>query len=290
MRQNKVRNILTLGLCVIVLQALDSCKAITSFVHDGQVIAKVGSHKLYETDIEDYIPDSASPEDSTRLALQYINSWASEMVFIDVAEKELSKNEKNVEKELEDYRRSLLKYRYEQKFINQRLDTAVTMAQIEKYYDDHIENFKLQIPIAKARFMSISADSPNLAVIKKKMSSSKAADKIEADSMALYSAIKYTDFGNRWVDMVRLSREFGTDYGSLLSVMKNGVVELPDNNGTLNIAFISEMKRAGETGPVDFYRERIKDIILGTRKQALLSGLERDLLENARNQENFVIY
>ena len=72
--------------------------------------------------------------------------------------------------------------------------------------------------------------------------------------------------------------------------MKNGVVELSDNNGTLNIAFISEMKRAGDTGPVEFYSERIKDIILGTRKQALLSGLERDLIENARNQENFVIY
>ena len=36
--------------------------------------------------------------------------------------------------------------------------------------------------------------------------------------------------------------------------------------------------------------EMIKDIILSTRKQALLSSLERDLLENARSQENFVVY
>lgn len=290
MSQRTVLNILTFGLCVIVLPVLDSCKAITSFVHDGQVVARVGSHKLYESDIEDFIPNSASPDDSTKLALQYINRWASEMVFIDVAEKELSKSEKNVTSELEDYRRSLLKFRYEQKYINQRLDTAVTAAQITKYYESHIDNFKLQIPIVKARFMCISKDSPNLGIIRKKMTSSREADKIEADSMALYSAVRYTDFGNRWVDMVRLSREFGTDYGSLLSAMKNGVVEMEDVNGNVNIAYISDMKRAGETGPVDFYTEKIRDIILSTRKQALLSGLERDLLENARNQDDFVIY
>ena len=107
---------------------MNSCKTITSFVHDGRVVAKIGNHKLYASDLNAYIPDSASPEDSTRLALQYINSWASDMAFIDVAEKELSKSEKNVDKELEDYRRSLLKYRYEQKYVNQRLDTAVTDA------------------------------------------------------------------------------------------------------------------------------------------------------------------
>ena len=279
-----------MGLCVIVLPLIDSCKTITSVVHEGKVVARVGSHKLYESELSAYIPDSASPDDSTRLALQYINTWATDVVFNDVAEKELSKSEKDVAKELEDYRRSLIKYRYEQKYINQRLDTAITSAQIEKYYDEHLDNFRLRLPIAKARFMCISADSPNLGIIKKKMASDKPQDQIEADSLAFSSALRYTDFGGRWVDLVKLSNEFGTDYGTVLSSMKGGMVEMSDGNGNLSIAYISHMIRAGETGPVDFYRERIKDIILSNRKQALLSGLERDLLENARNHDDFVIY
>lgn len=290
MTGNKFLNIFGVCLLVIVLPWLNSCKTITSFVHDGRVVAKIGNHKLYASDLNAYIPDSASPEDSTRLALQYINSWASDMAFIDVAEKELSKSEKNVDKELEDYRRSLLKYRYEQKYVNQRLDTAVTDAQIEKYYEAHIETFKLSLPIAKARFLSISSDSPNLEIIKKKMKSDKPEDQMEADSVASYSAFRYTDFGGKWIDLVRLSREFGTDYGTVFSMLKDGVVEIPDDNGNLNIAYIGSLKKAGETGPVEYYRERIKDIILSTRKQALLNGLERDLIENARNLENFIIY
>lgn len=278
---------------VIVLPAFNSCETITSFVRglgSGPVVARVGSHKLYASELAAYIPDNASPEDSSRLALQYINTWASDLIFTDMADKELSKSEKNVDRELEDYRHSLLKYRYEQKYINQRLDTAVTQGQIEKYYEDHKETFKLQLPIAKAVYMSISAESPNLEIIKKKIRSDKPEARVEADSIAYSSAFRYVDFGNAWVDLVTLSRELGTDYGTALSMMKDGFVEVPDGNGNLNIAYIYSLMRAGETGPVEYYSERIKDIILSTRKQALLTGLERDLIENARNQENYVIY
>ena len=282
-----------LCIAVIVLLAMTSCETVTSFVRElryGQVVAKVGSHRLYASELASYIPDSASPEDSTRLALQYINTWASDQLFTDVAERELSKSEKNVDSELEDYRHSLLKYRYEQKYVNQRLDTAVTKAQIEKYYDDHAENFKLSLPIAKAVYMNISADSPNLEIIKKKMRSDKPEARIEADSIAFSSAFRYTDFGDRWVDLVKLSREVGTDYGTLLSQVRDGYAELPDGNGNLNIVYFFALMRAGQTGPVEYFEEQIRDIILSTRKQALLSRLERDLIENARNQENFVIY
>ena len=282
-----------LCIAVIVLLAMTSCETVTSFVRElryGQVVAKVGSHRLYASELASYIPDSASPEDSTRLALQYINTWASDQLFTDVAERELSKSEKNVDSELEDYRHSLLKYRYEQKYVNQRLDTAVTKAQIEKYYDDNAENFKLSLPIAKAVYMNISADSPNLEIIKKKMRSDKPEARIEADSIAFSSAFRYTDFGDRWVDLVKLSREVGTDYGTLLSQVRDGYAELPDGNGNLNIVYFFSLMRAGQTGPVEYFEEQIRDIILSTRKQALLSRLERDLIENARNQENFVIY
>lgn len=288
----KIRGLYIVSIClsVIVLPLLNSCKTITSFVHDGKVVAKVGEHKLYESELLAYIPSSANSEDSTKLALQYINTWASDMVFNDVAESELSKSEKDVEKELNDYKRSLLKFRYEQKYVNQRLDTAISYAQIEKYYQERISNFHLQLPIAKVKFFRILADSPNLAVLKKKIASSKPEDMVEADSLARISALHYTTFNGQWVDLVTLSREFGTDYGSVLATLKDHFVEMPDGNGNINVAYIAEMQRAGETGPVEYYEEQIRDIILGTRKQALLSALERDLLENARNRKDFVIY
>ena len=78
-----------------------------------------------------------------------------------MAETKLSKSEKDVSRELEDYRRSLLKYRYEQRFVNERLDTAVLTKDIEAYYEAHKDLFVLDVPILKARFLDIMPDSPN---------------------------------------------------------------------------------------------------------------------------------
>ena len=74
-------------------------------------------------------------------------------------------------KELDAYRQSLLRYRFEQRYIAERLDTSVTDKEVEDYYDSHKDNFKLERPVLKARFMKIAKASPNLQKIRKLMSS-----------------------------------------------------------------------------------------------------------------------
>jgi hypothetical protein len=275
---------------VSVFSGLVSCKAITSFLRDDDVVAKVGSHKLYRSQLAAYIPDGVSSEDSTKLSLQYINSWASDQVFMDMAQQQLSKDEKDVSKELEAYKTSLLKYRYEQRYINERLDTTVTDEEIETYYNKHSDKFKLEVPIVKARFVSIMNDSPNLEIIKKKMGSSKVNDLVEADSLSFSSALKYSNYSDKWIDVITLAREFGTDYVTMLSKMSNSYIDMPDNQGNDNIAYISRIMKAGEIAPLEYCSDRIRDIIISTRKHALISTLERELLNNAREKENFVLY
>ena len=132
---------------MIVLPAVVSCRAISSFLSNDEVVAKVGKEKLYRSDLEKVVPKGISPQDSSRLASQYIFSWASDRVYLTIAEQQLSKSEKDVARELEDYRKSLLKYRYEQLYVNERLDTAVSQDHLEEYYQSHQERFVLQRPI-----------------------------------------------------------------------------------------------------------------------------------------------
>ena len=146
---------------------LPSCKAISDFLEKGEVVARVGDAKLMMEELQKAIPNGISPEDSVIYARQYINSWALDQVVMDVALRQLSAEERDVTDELEAYRRSLLKYRYEQLYVNQRLDTLVTEDQIDDYYMNNSERLLLKGPIVKARFMSIPSDSPMLKTIKK---------------------------------------------------------------------------------------------------------------------------
>ena len=284
------RGIYIITAILIVLPALSSCRAISSFLRGGEVVAEVAGEKLYRSDLDAIMPKGISSEDSTYLARQYINTWASELVYLGIAEEQLSKSEKDVTKELEDYRKSLLKYRYEQLYVNERLDTAVSDDLVEEYYNAHQDKFVLGRPLVKARFLSISDESPAKDQIRKRMSSGEVDDLIEADSLAYSSALKFTTWSEEWVDVTVLAREFQVDYETMLGQVKNKWIEKVDTLGVARLAYIPEMIKKGEVAPLEYSAPAIKDIIISSRKQALISTLEQDLLKDARENGQFVIY
>ena len=280
----------SIAILMIVLPALSSCKAITSFFSGDEIVAVAGSEKLYRSDLDRILPKGMPVEDSTRLAMQYITTWASDIVYVTIAEEQLSKSEKDVTKELEDYRKSLLKYRYEQLYVNERLDTAVTDDQVREYFEAHSDKYILQRPVVKARFLAIFSDSPAKEQIRKRMSSDDVNVLVEADSLAFSAAHKYTGWNDGWVDVVVLSREFGLDYTEVLAKKKGDWVEIEGEDGISRIAYISDMVKEGELAPIEYAAQSIRDMIISARKQKLIMTLEQDLLKDARDNGKFVIY
>lgn len=270
--------------------ALLSCSRISGLVHEGDVVARVGKEKLYSVELENFIPAGVSPEDSAKLAARYIDKWAIDRLYQETAERELGKADLDVSKELEDYRRSLLKYKYEQLYINQRLDTAITGSQIDEYYDSHQDQLKLSVPIVKARFVTVLKDSRNYSRIKTELAVDDESGMVSADSLLFMSTLRNTDFGGRWIEASVLAREFGIDYVTMLSSVRNGYVEKLDAEGNHNLAYIFATVPAGQTGPEEFYLDRIREIILNARKQKLLSSLEQDLVTEAREKGELTVY
>ena len=256
----------------------------------GEVVARAGDHRLHRTELEKFIPAGVSPEDSAGLAARYIKAWAEELLMLDMAQEQLSKEQKDVSAELEEYRRSLLKYRYEQLYINQRLDTLVTEEEIADYYNANQDKFKLDRPVIKSRYLIIPADSRNLKAIRKAMSSEDDSDALQADSLAFTAAIKYVDSSDSWMDAITLAQELGTDYRSLVSSIKNSFSEFTDDAGNLHLAYIVEMVPGGKTAPLEYISDRIKDIILSARKHSLETALGQDILEDAIQSNKFVVY
>lgn len=269
---------------------LCSCNMIGPLVHDDQVVARAGGQRLYLSELEKYIPGDSSPEDSAALAQQFINSWALDRLFEKTARSHLSKEEKNVDRELELYRSSLLRYRYEQRYINDRLDTLITRAQLEEYHKTHKEALELPRPILKLRFIDIMSDSPNYEEIMEKLSSEGGQSLKDLDSLAQISALRYFDKSDKWTDAAVAAREFGTDYTTMLSHLKGDriVFEYADR-GETRAAWVAAILRSGQA-PLEYCETTIRDNILSERKRDLLDNLEQDLLTNAKDKKDFVIY
>ena len=75
------------------LAMMTSCEFVSGLIHDDEVVARLGARKLYKTELDAFIPKGVSAEDSSKLALQYINTWATEQLYADIAQQQLSKEE-----------------------------------------------------------------------------------------------------------------------------------------------------------------------------------------------------
>lgn len=284
--------IIKLSIFFVTLALLSSCNAISSLVHDDEVIAKVGKSVLYRSELETVVPNVGplvSVEDSSALAQRYIYSWAMDMLYINVAESMLSKEEMDVSRELESYRNTLIKYRYEQRYVADRLDTLVTDDQIEVYYELNKEKYKIVRPLVKSRFVDIMKDSPNYKAIQNLISSDDYDDLAQVDSLASASALRYFDQSDVWMDSKDLAKLFDMDYNAMLSKVKNKLIVVePEDRGDVLIAYISDIIKTGYM-PVDYCSLQIKDIIISNRKNALLKDLEQDLLKNALESKQLEI-
>lgn len=275
---------------ITILFLLTGCQAIQSFIHDDKVVARVGKHKLYESEVNAYIPSGVSIADSTNLALQYINTWATDIIFSDMAQSQLSKTERDITAELEAYKRELLRFRYEQRFIGDRLDTLVTEDQMLDFYEKHKNLFTLDRPILKVRFVDILKNMDKKDQIIRLMSSNKPKDMDEVEGLANKYAIKYFDKSYEWMDAAVLAREFGTDYGQMLAKMNQSYIRMESEDAAdIKVAYVREIRRSG-IAPFDFCTDRIREYILSGRKHDLLVALEQSLLKGASDDGQFVIY
>ena len=142
----------------------------------------------------------------------------------------------------------------------------------------------------RADFLCISPESPSLAEFRRNIVSDDVPQMQITDSLAYSSAIKYENFGGRWIDMTVLAKEFGLDYAELMTFRKGEWIEYSGDTGLLSLAYIREFVPAGKVAPIGYATPLIRDILLSTRKRVLVSGLEQDLLEQARENGKFEIY
>jgi len=122
---------------------------------DNPPVAKVGNAVLYKSDLARLIQPGMTLTDSNMLAKSIIDKWVRKQLIMQQALLNLTDAEKNVEKELEEYRTSLIIYKYEQKYIQERLDTTVTEQEMQKYYADNLQSFILPTSVAKVQFVQL---------------------------------------------------------------------------------------------------------------------------------------
>ena len=122
---------------ICFLSLMVSCKSPENG-SEGQAgekpIARVFEKKLFLSDFSANMPRQLNIKDSLLFVNTYVEQWILNELLRHQAENNLLPEQKNIEKEIDEYRKNLLVYRYETELVNQKLDTSVSQQEIETYY------------------------------------------------------------------------------------------------------------------------------------------------------------
>lgn len=275
---------------IIILAALVFIFSCKQEKHVETPVVQVFQSTLYPKEIIDFIPHGTSREDSILMAQNYIRNWVTQKLLLHKAIANLSGEETNIQKQVEDYRTSLLIHQYKQKLISQRLTEEINDSDVENYYNENKNNFTLATPIVKAVFFILPKTAPNLKEVRKWFKSDKPADQESLEDYCLTNARKYDKFQNKWIEAKYLLNLIPGDFTTLENnILSKTNMEQEDEENYYFLK-IKDMQKDQTIAPLEYVHDEIILILKNKKKLQFESELEKQINQEGVRKNYVKIY
>ncbi len=253
-------------------------------------VAQVGNKFLYLEDVGQTIPNALSKSDSTSWADDFIENWVRKELVVLAAEQNLTFEQKNVQKELDEYRNSLLTYRYKKELMFQKMDTILSKEEIESYYQQNKQQFILNKNIVKAIYLKTPLEVSDPETIKN-LSLDNDPDKMaELDEYCIRYAKSYDRFNDKWVDIEQILKQLPVEISNQERFLRrNKFMESKDTDYYYFIC-IRDFRLSGESSPVEYVESPIKNLLLNQRKIRFLKQVEKDIYDEGVANNKYKIF
>lgn len=255
---------------------------------DDVLLARVYSQELYLSELKDMIPPNLPPEDSLEMLEAFVNRWVREAVLMEEAERAIPKD-LNIDKLVRDYRASLVRHNYERRLVEQKLDSVVTHAEIQVFYQQSKEQFRLEEPVVRCHFVKAPLSAPRLKEVDAWW---------EARDSASWEKLKM--WAQSYAHVALLADSSWYKYSEIVAFLPPGMVH--EDDPSRNEAFVRheegyryyfrllEWYPAGDIPPVAYVRDKIIRTILHRRKQKLLDEVREQMYQKALRHNDVQIF
>lgn len=256
-----------------------------------RVIARAFEQQLMWSDLRQVVPLEAAPGDSVGIAEQFIESWMKQQVVLHMAEQNQPLDRMDIEAQLEDYRRSLLIFNYEQALVDQKLDTAVSAGDIERYYTGHQANFELKETIVRARWFKVNGlDKTALRRFEERFLRGTADDLHQVELTLAGKGVTITDRSATWTPLGVLASELGIPVQSGQEpAWRSGRQVFASGQGACFVEILDQRAR-NSVSPLEVVRPDIRAILLNQRKIQFIEDMRAALYAQARDNKDVVRY
>jgi len=275
------------SLVILSLFAVLGCSEKTTREADKDFIVSVDNQVLTLQELKKHIPEGVSSQDSIIAAEHYIQFWIQDILMYDVASKNIS-NKEEIDQLVENYRRSLVTYQYQEQLVEEKLSKKISEEEIDRYYKENRDHFKLDVTLIKGQLIVVPKDAPHLKDVRSWYKSSKPKDLESLDKYIVQNAVTYDSFYDNWVDLNTIEEKLPVnDLKS--SDLQSKYVELQDSTFCYFL-HIQSYILPGSIGPEEYMEDFIKEILINQKKVDFLRAVETDVYNTALKRGRIIFH
>lgn len=269
---------------------LQSCNYFTIKNEERDVVARVDNSYLYKEDLKLHIPVGTNKQDSILMTTNYINNWVKQQLLLSKAQLNLENKSDDFEELVKKYREDLYINSYKEAVVLEYLNTEITTEDLEKFYNENGQNFKLNEELLKFKYIKIGKDVLDKKDLIKLFKSSKKEDLLELQSRELSLSSEYLN-DSTWVKYSDFVSEVPLfKFVAKEELLKNNNFIQKEDSLSLYLVTVKDVLKRNEIAPKSYIIPTIKQMILHQRKLLLLRNIEETLIDDARKNKQFEIY
>ena len=274
---------------LLLILLVSSCQL--KEVSSDKIVARVNNQYLYASEVNDHIRANLSSADSTSMAKNYINAWVKEQLLLEKAVFNLNPSQQtSLENLIRQYRNDIFIKTYQEEWLKSRMDTLVTPQEIEAYYKENKQNFKLHQDLVRGRYVQLPLANFNKASVSRALRRFNDSDRNYLDSISLQFNSAYLN-DSVWFRpqafFNRINRSSPQEYDRYLKSKRFFEIE---DSIDLYLVFVEEVRRRNEIAPLSHINPTLKQILLNKRKLETMRQFDNDILEEAIKNKTLEIY
>ncbi|MFD2552613.1 peptidyl-prolyl cis-trans isomerase [Bizionia sediminis] len=270
---------------------LVSCNYFYKQESEKKPIARVNNVFLYEEDVAHLFTENMPETDSMLQVTNFINRWATQQLLVAGAEINLNEDKlAHFNRLATQYKNDLYATSYLQALVRRSLDTVVTTAEAQLFYEANMDILKLKEDLVKFRYIHLDETISDLEAIKTKFKRFNSYDMEELDAMAIqFKSYAFND--SIWINVNQIINKVpvitAENKNELLK--KSNFIQLKDSLG-LYLMQIEDVLEQNSPAPLDYIKPTIDQIVINKRKLELIKELEKDITKDAIKNKQFEIY
>lgn len=259
--------------------------------HSGEEpLARVNKQYLYPSDLSVFIPNGLSETDSLDFIDTYIQQWIRRQLLLNQAEFNLDLEKADYSQMIADYRAYLLIHAYQKQLLLEKIDTVITQTEIEDYYTTNLTDFELSAPIVKALYVRINKENTKVKEIKDLLQSSSNQAFQNLVDLCYQYADRFDFFEDKWVSFKLIVQNIPGSPENHEAFLRSGSIMEIEDEQFIHFLQIHVYKLTGETAPIEYVNNRIRDMVIAERKLNYLKELEEDIFQDAADRNEFEVY